>query len=260
MSREDIPDARTGLFGRGFNAGLHVGMPPGEFDLPHPATHPRVFILVHRVLAEAFSVLRTDRGSLAAMGEDEITAQLYHILENDLYRRRSRRRDDAIPGFDEGHFEAVSRHSGATDYTGERLKKEPDLFFKLKPSFGFRVLPSEYAIFVECKPVDGKHAVGGKYADDGMVRFVKGEYAWAMQDALMVGYVRSRSIKTHLLPAMRSRQRALKTEKLPAVVPSIAFPQAAALHVSLHGRSFQWCWGKGKACSMNIYHSWHDCS
>lgn len=250
------------MFASGFDAGFAIGLPPDEFELPHPALHPRLLLLLHRVLATALDVLRSSHGRLASFGEDSITTQLYHVLENDLRHRKSRGKTDFIPGFDEGIFGTVTRHTGATDYRGIKLKKEPDLFFPLKPAYGMRVLPTEYAVFTECKPVDAAHPSSSRYCDDGLNRFVEGEYAWAMQDALMVGYARQRSISCHLSPAMRqpSRRRALKTTHLPVSLKGEPFPRSEALHVSVHRRDFPWAWNKGAACPIRIYHSWHDCS
>lgn len=262
MIRSKIKGARTGLFAKGFDDGLSIGLPTSRFDLPHPALHPRLLLLLHKVINEAFKILRAQHGSLASAGEDVITAQLFHLLENDFRYRVSRGQNDAIPGFDEELFDAVSRHSGATNYSGAKLKVEPDLFFKLKPAVGLRVLPTEYAIFAECKPVDATHAASSRYCDDGLDRFIDGDYAWAMQDALMIGYTRNRSIACHLAPAMREpgRRRRLKTILLPEQITGECLSHSEFLHVSIHNRGFPWSWMKGKSCAINIYHSWHCCN
>uniref|UniRef100_UPI0037830E4D hypothetical protein n=1 Tax=Prosthecobacter sp. TaxID=1965333 RepID=UPI0037830E4D len=262
MKHLAIESSRSGMFARGFDEGFEVGLPPDEFDLPHPEVHPRVMLLLHQVLGVALEMLRVKHGSLAAFGEDPLTVQIHNLLENDLRQRRARGRADAIPGFDEGIFESVSRHSGATDYTGTKLKEEPDLYFKLKPAHHFRVLATEYAIFTECKPVDAKHGAGSRYCDDGLNRFVDGEYGWAMRDALMIGYARRRSIDAHLSPALRQPKRRAKLgiESLPRPIAGAKVPRAEALHVSTHQRGIVWRWNKGPATPIRVYHSWHDCS
>ena len=69
-----------------------------------------------------------------------------------------------------------------------------------------RVISTQNGLFVECKPVDAAHPPGGDYCDAGLIRFVNGDYAWAMQESLMVGYVRDgRTIKSHLHPAIATR-------------------------------------------------------
>ena len=47
------------------------------------------------------------------------------------------------------------------------------------------------AIFVECKPIDSRHPVGSAYCKEGISRFVKGEYGWSVDRAIMLAYVRN---------------------------------------------------------------------
>lgn len=250
------------MFARGFDEGFDPGLSPELFDLPHPPIHARIMLLLHEVLGAAFDMLRSKNGSLAGHGEDSITTELYHLLENDLRHRKSRGAANAIPGFDEQVFDAVIRHPGVTDYTRTRLKVEPDLCFKLKPTYGLRVLPTEYAIFTECKPIDAAHPAGSKCCDAGLNRFVDGDYAWAMQDALMVGYTRQRTIGKHLVPALRNteRRRRLKTVTLPTPISGKTINGAEALHMSIHKRGFPWGWNKGSSTEIRVYHSWHECN
>src|ERR1035441_3170555 len=66
----------------------------------------------------------------------------------------------------------------------------PDLlvdFIGLPP----RAMNSQHGLFIECKPVDADHTVGAHYCDKGIIRFVRGDYAWAMQSAMMIGYARA---------------------------------------------------------------------
>lgn len=49
-----------------------LGLSPEEFHLPHPSVPLPVILVIHRVLLEAFALLR-EQGSLASLSEDEIT-------------------------------------------------------------------------------------------------------------------------------------------------------------------------------------------
>ena len=109
------------------------------------------------------------------------------------------------------------------------------------------------------------HAAGSRYCDDGLIRFVIGDYAWAMQEGMMVAYARDRrTIADHLIPAMRESERmmALATEQLPQVLAAHKKEGADAetIHVSIHRRNFQWPDEKGQATNIAIYHLWHDCN
>ncbi len=120
------------------------------------------------------------------------------------------------------------------------------------------VLSGHDALFVECKPIDKTHAAGGKYCDDGLCRFVDGDYAWAMEEGLMLGYARhDRTIAKHLIPAMRQPDRLarLKTGELPRSIAhpgAVARDNAEALHVSRHRRGFHWVEEKGPATDILI--------
>jgi hypothetical protein len=240
------------------DGGFAFGVPVGAFDLPHPRIHPRIFLLVRRVLIEAFSLLRQREGSaLAGYIEDEITRRLRDIIENDF-----RHRGVAVPGFDRENFECVARQSEVENYNCTKVQKKPDMVFRFREEQEPpRILSTHHALFVECKPVDATHPAGSDYCDEGLRRFVVGDYAWAMQDALMIGYVRAgRSIARHLVPALASRAD-LQTVRAPGLAwPDLApaEPATEALHVTVHERGFSWCGGKGPACPVTIYHSWHQ--
>ena len=137
----------------------------------------------------------------------------------------------------------------------------PDLVFDLKRD-SLPVLGTHDGLAVECKPVDKKHPAGEHYCDKGLRRFVDGDYAWTMQEAMMVAYVRDgRCIAKSLLPAMAGRRPELGIVQEPTPVRE-ARPakRADGLHVSVHARTFSWPDGRGTACDIRIFHSWHSCS
>ncbi len=85
----------------------------------------------------------------------------------------------------------------------------PDLVFFLNRD-SLPILVSHDALAVECKPVDENHPVGEFYCEKGLKRFVIGDYAWPMQEAMMVGYVRDdRCIAMNLVPAMTAKKKNL---------------------------------------------------
>ncbi len=239
-----------------------LGVPPERYELPHPALGLPVILFLRRVLLRAFEKLR-DRGfPLATEREDSVTAQLFNVLENDL------RQTGEIAGFNSTSYERVVRHAEVTNYNGQKLAKTPDLSFKLRYA-GVEprpVVSSHEALFVECKPVDSGHGAGSAYCDDGLIRFVNGDYAWAMQDAMMLAYVRDgRTIAKHLAPALAvsKRKKSLGIVGELQFCPgptAVASPDAEAVHVTRHRRDFRWPDGKGLATDIIVYHLWHRCS
>jgi hypothetical protein len=238
-----------------------LGVPPERYHLPHPRLELPVILLVRRVVLRAFEVLCERGYSLATKKEDEITAALRGIIENDL------RQSGSVKGFSCRTYETVVRQGQVSNYDLTKLMKTPDLCFKLRndDEEPRRAVSEHDALFVECKPVDKTHAVGSKYCDDGLCRFVDGDYAWAMEEGLLLGYARhGRTIAKHLIPAMQEPKRLdrLKTAVLPNPVEhpgAEAQHNAEALHVSRHRRGFSWVAGKGPATDILIYHSWHNC-
>ena len=247
------PNRSDGLF--------TLGVPPEQYHLPHPRLALPVILLIRRVVLRAFEILCGRGYSLAAEKEDDITAALRNIIENDL------RQNGDVKGFSRRTYETVVRQGQTENYDLTKLTKAPDLCFKLRndEEEPRPVLSAHDALFVECKPVDKDHPAGSKYCENGLSRFVDGDYAWAMEEGLMLGYARDgRTIEKHLIPAMQEAARLdrLKTVDLPHPVEHSAAAvedNAEALHVSRHRRAFSWVGDKGPATDIFIYHSWHNC-
>jgi hypothetical protein len=237
------------------------GVPPERYQLPHPPLGWPVILLVRRVLLQAVEILRAEGFNFAAASEDQVTAALRSVIENNL------RESGIVRGFSKRTYETVVRQGQWANYNGSILTKTPDLCFRLRhdETPPRPVIPEFDALFVEAKPVDARHPVGSKYCDDGLIRFVRGDYAWAMQEGMMLAYARDkRTITSHLIPAMTeaSRHTALKTRRLPQAHTSpaaAATSQAEAVYISEHNRHFPWPHGKGAATPLTVYHLWINC-
>ncbi|HSI13111.1 MAG TPA: hypothetical protein VK961_13760 [Chthoniobacter sp.] len=214
------------------------------------------------MLLRAFELLREQNYNLAAATEDQVTAALRSTIENNL------RQSGEVPGFNKRKFETVIRQGQWANYDGTRLTKTPDLFFKLRDDESEpRPIISEFdGLFIEAKPVDSTHPVGSKYCDDGLIRFVRGDYAWAMEEAMMLAYARDdRTIVGHLIVEMAKSDRmtSLATVQMPEAcraIPAAACSEAEAVHISQHRRNFGWPHSKGPATDITVYHLWHRCS
>lgn len=102
-------------------------------------------------------------------------------------------------------FQDVVRDASVTSYllkdgTHKHLEKKPDLTFKLVGSIRSHVRNrTNDGLFVECKLVDTNNSktVAG-YCLSGIARYINGEYAWAMQNAMMIAY--SKSVTPSVFP------------------------------------------------------------
>lgn len=235
-----------------------LGVPAERYELPHPYLGLRIILLVRRVLCRAFAVLREQGFSFTEAKEDQVTAALRSIIENDL------RQTGSVRGFNRRSYEPVDRQAQVANFDGTRQAKSPDLCFRLRHDGAVpRMTVSEFdALFVECKPVDAAHSAGHCYCDSGLVRFVQGDYAWAMQEGMMLAYARDgRTIAGHLIPAMEEEKRmaCLATVELPRARRTPKEPHAELIYTSKHRREFAWPDNKGNASDITIYHLWHDC-
>jgi hypothetical protein len=230
------------------------------FRLPHPPVPKRIILTIHIALVKAFELLRSNPPagfSLATANEDSITRQLQWIMENRLLG------SNEVPGFDSRRFKNILRAPEVTNVDGKHPAKKPDMVLFLLKRDSLAVIKSHDGVFAECKPVDNEHAVTVHYCDSGINRFVNGDYAWAMQEGLMIAYVRGgRTIESHLVPALAvaARNSALGAPGHPKLFAgSHSATNAEALRETFHCRSFVWPEGFGKACDIRIVHSWHNC-
>ncbi|MBW1806928.1 MAG: hypothetical protein JRJ87_01955 [Deltaproteobacteria bacterium] len=218
-----------------------------KFDLPHPPINDRTIILVCKVFRNAWQLLINHPPSgfnLKKAKEDTITENLVEIIESRL------RKNGEIEGFNKIFFGKVIREPKITNFNKKHPDKMPDIFFDLKRE-DLPVLSEQDGLFVECKPVDTKHAVYSCYCKKGLIRFVRGDYAWAMQQALMVGYV----------------EKSYSFGKLASVLGNVKYDSyfntkshyqvgVHTLYQSVHKRIFKYLGSHGTACPITVSHLW----
>jgi len=245
-----MPDADSSFFTR---------RPAARFIVPHAPLGERWLLIVHAAVAAAFPIIRKRGFDLKNAGENAITNKLEDVLMNDLLNRGT------VEGFDRLFFGPVSRGSEVENYTGEKISKKPDLVFHLQRENALWDRRQD-AIFAECKPVDRTHSLSTNYCAIGtdrvgVERFVIGDYAWAMHEAMMICYVRDDfRIDPHLVDTLADskRHKSLGSPTKPKSVLSSS-EGAESLHETRHERLFRWKETGQLATSITIYHSWHDC-
>ncbi len=137
-----------------------------------------------------------DGGNLCAEPEPAITSRLEIALNTILG-------EPGHPsGFTGSLFQDVVRGAEIPNYNNQSLEKRPDLTFRL-----ISIQPgldrSLYALFVECKIVGPSHPVTA-YCGGGILRFVAGDYAWAMPCGMLLAYAHPGfSVSGVLLPYLR---------------------------------------------------------
>lgn len=165
--------------------GFLAAGPPGG-ALPFPAFPAAAQQVVRVALRHAWRGVQAqcDPGVLEVATEPQITGVLQLVLNTMLDDE-----SEPVPGFTSNYFETVERGPETLNYDGTHLEKRPDLRFTLQGRIPHVHDRTHYGLFVECKLVDATHPLS-RYGNDGILRFVKGEYAWAMTHGLMLGYIR----------------------------------------------------------------------
>lgn len=218
-----------------------------DYTLPHPRIPQRTILLLCNVIKRAWRLLQEKPPTgfnLKSADEDTIT----QVLVDDIIERRLRKTGE-VDGFNGAMFGKVIREPKITNFDKKHPDKMPDIFFDLKRD-QLPVLSDQDGLFVECKPVDSKHPVWSCYCKKGLARFVNGDYAWAMQDALMVGYVRSPLSFEKLSSVLNAKNSAeLKTMNHSELT-------GFEIYLSNHAREFEWPENQGQACRILITHLW----
>lgn len=154
-------------------------------SLPHPPFSKSQILALENAFREAWRRLcARGKRPLLDSSEDQITEWLVDILEEV-------RIEGVCAGFNCDVFLPPNRESSYRNYNSSSIDKQPDLIFGLagRPRQG-TLYPRHARVFVECKIIDDTRTVA-LYAGKGLVRFLNGDYAWAMPHAMMVAYVRN---------------------------------------------------------------------
>lgn len=140
----------------------------------------------------------------------------------------------------------ISRGRECISYDGSHLEKKPDLSIHLT---GHRF---DFPLLIECKLVDrSRGKTVGLYCSDGLMRFVRGEYAWMSAEAFMLAYVRDGSTVAATLHPHLAGNADSVTLDLPIVVPG-----PTDLAHSRHKRLFSYLASAGEPGPIVLWHLW----
>jgi hypothetical protein len=196
-------------------------------ELPLDALKPAHLSVISEVLSMAWDqLLQTSRASLLS-GSEPVVNQLMEVRLNALLETHHMWRQ---------LVRSVSLGTERTSFDGAHLEKAPDLSIHLtcrNPSF---------PLSVECKVINSSTGQGcDRYCEQGVARFVRGEYGWAVRECFMLGYVRDGStISSSLTPWLTESEsrnpRPYSVQQLPIRIDLLSLDLAH----SVHGRSFKY--------------------
>ncbi|SMP65583.1 hypothetical protein SAMN06265222_109101 [Neorhodopirellula lusitana] len=219
---------------------------------PHPPVSIAVLLVVEDAIKVAWSIIRqlpANEFDLASADEDTITQKLHEVLIDELFDTGT------VPGFNGDLIAKGTREEKLRSFNSKHLDKMPDLIFGV---IGRDVyMRTQDGIFIECKPVDASHTAGVHCCDKGITRFVRGDYAWCMLSAMMVGYAADGyTIVPKLTDALR-KSTTITTRVAPTKCSQsrpVLFSQGA--HVSVHERNFSYVETGDPAPDIMLRHIW----
>ena len=213
-----------------------------------------LMIVVQNVMSMAWRVLLDEAKngyfSICNATEDQITERLHMILgELDVAG------DSIVSGWSQ--LQTPVREGNVTNYNGNHPDKQPDFAFRPIRNLISCVNTVPTAIFIECKPIDARHPIPSIYCCDGLIRFVNGDYAWGVDRAMMVGYVRNLctlpgGLSTALadLALIRKMELSGKLENMQNTASGDSVCQ------SLHNRKFQFSGMTSPVDQIVVNHLW----
>jgi hypothetical protein len=204
--------------------------------------------IIVEVLVQAWKELSIDHKVTIANGSEAeinalMTARLNGLLDdNQMWRQLVR---------------CVTRGAESISFDGSNLEKRPDLSIQLtkrNPAF---------PLIVECKIIDFKsNKTTRLYCEQGLRRYIDGDYAWASAEAFMLAYVRdASSIKSSLTPFLIASEKLIPPPYM-VVTPPEPVPHATAdVARSCHNRNFTYTTNPSHKHPgpISIRHLWMAC-
>lgn len=211
----------------GFSRQEQMALVTDEIELPVQPLNARHMRVIAETMADVWRELmrKTDK-RLVANDEAEINALMAIQLDN--ARNTNPRLNQLV--------RSVSRGEETPSFDGSSIEKRPDLTIRLSDE------KHPFPLVVECKLLDHPaQKTVHLYCQEGLARFLNGDYAWARREAFMMAYVRDQSsivgkLCPHLEKHAKTTPDPFATELLPKQVTGIDLE----LSRSRHGRSFHY--------------------
>ena len=212
--------------------GLSNDSGKARHPVPHPPVSLAIFLTLEAAMTEAWQRIHESPKppfNPATALEADFTAEMHEVLRDELLE------EESVPGFSKDIFHGVVRPE-VKNFNGTKVGKRPDMLVELVNREN--VKPTQDGIFVEAKLVDKANASKLLYCDNGITRFNDGDYAWAMTEAMMLGYSREPLKPSHaLVNAFKARANRIRpVGKLKDCPESPSVPKVA---ISIHRRNFK---------------------
>lgn len=148
---------------------------------------------------------------------------------------------------------SVGRGTESVNFDGTKLEKRPDL------SITFSERSRRFPLIVEAKIIDhGSGKTSKLYCDNGIARFLNGDYAWGCQEAFMLAYVRDASPQLNTLQErLSTKDKSVEPPYGTLAGPSERCASIGDLAITRHARSFTYPCQSAPEHKPGDVHLWH---
>lgn len=165
--------------------------------IPYPDFSELLKEAIEDALREAWKTLPMEAVAQGISLDDADETTINRLLRDELEKLRTDPKRP-IPQFNDDVFSYITESEGVPDCTGKPFDEntgKPDFMIRpIRPPAGV-ARPVTYGMYVECKIIERGHKsrTVASYCQEGILRFVNGDYAWVMSSAMMVAYLRRSS-------------------------------------------------------------------
>lgn len=220
----------------------------------NPPFNPRLILAIEDALRAAWQDMMGEAAFVAGckhLEEDDFTLK----LEETLYELWTSKR---VAKYHKAVFQRTTRGSHVRNYNGKKINKQPDLVFSLSNRRKQALDGFNDGHYVECKMIRQAGSNVGEYLSQGLIRFLRGDYAWAMPHGGMIAYVKTDQILPSALESHISRVlNRWKYNTDGAVTKSTAGATSSnPTYVTNHDRKFKYPKRRHTPGQIEIRHLW----
>jgi len=154
--------------------------------LPFPNIDSALVLTAASAIAVAWDFLQAHQSDygldVATATEPQLTAAIVEILD-----RLRRRHIEGGGAYSEQFYEAPIAAPEMPNFDRTSIAKKPDIMIRPRSCPHYSAHALYWGLYFEAKLVDGG-ATAAAYGRNGIDRYVRGDYAWAVSQAFMLGY------------------------------------------------------------------------
>ena len=201
----------------------------GSIRLPLKAMESDHLRVIAEALSQAFdNAQAADPNTVATGNEDNVTS----LIQSHLIQLLDVTGCPALKKL----VSAIARGAESINYNGTKINKRPDISITLKKRH------PGFPLVIEAKIID--HHTGRtvkRYCDNGVRRYLNGDYGWACREAMMIAYVRDGAeLMADLFPLITVENTSGTADFGTIRKPSIHVTGIGQQASSQHDRSFRY--------------------